>query len=79
MLAAAGSLVAGIWAVLDLWTLLLAVVTFLFLADYLKRRHPKNFPPGPPRLPFIGNLLQLDMEQPHMGVHQVGRYKIVWL
>ena len=77
MLAAAGSLVTSIWAVLHIRTLLLAVVTFLFLADYLKRRHPKNFPPGPQRLPFVGNLLHKGMEQPHLAVQQVGRCKMV--
>ncbi|XP_049992348.1 cytochrome P450 2J4-like isoform X9 [Alexandromys fortis] len=71
MLAAAGSLVAAIWAGLHLRTLLLAVVTFLFLADYFKSRRPKNHPPGPRRLPFIGHLLQLDMEKPHLGVQQL--------
>nr|XP_048309060.1 cytochrome P450 2J2-like isoform X4 [Myodes glareolus] len=71
MFTAAGSLVAAIWAALHLRTLLLAVVTFLFLADYFKSRRPKNYPPGPRRLPFIGNLLQLDMEKPHLAVQQL--------
>ncbi|XP_049992355.1 cytochrome P450 2J4-like [Alexandromys fortis] len=70
MLATVGSLVTSIWAVLHIRTLLLAVVTSLFLADYLKRRHPKKFPPGPRRLPFVGNLLQKDMEKPHVAVQQ---------
>ncbi|KAH0515085.1 Cytochrome P450 2J6 [Microtus ochrogaster] len=71
MLTTVGSLATSIWAVLHLRTLLLAVVTSLFLADYLKRRHPKNFPPGPRRLPFVGNLLQKDMEKPHVAVQQL--------
>ncbi|XP_038189418.1 cytochrome P450 2J3-like isoform X2 [Arvicola amphibius] len=71
MLAAAGSLVAAIWGALHLRTLLLAVVTFLFLADYFKSRRPKNYPPGPRRLPFIGNILQLDKEQPHLAIQQL--------
>ncbi|XP_049992351.1 cytochrome P450 2J6-like isoform X12 [Alexandromys fortis] len=71
MLAAVGSLVAAIWAGLHLWTLLLALVTFLFLRDYFKSRRTKNYPPGPPRLPFIGNLLQFSMEQQHLVVQQL--------
>ncbi|XP_041508691.1 cytochrome P450 2J3-like isoform X1 [Microtus oregoni] len=71
MLAAVVSLVAAIWAALHLRTLLLAAVTFLFLADYLKSRRPKNYPPGPRRLPFVGNMLQLDLEQPHLAVQQL--------
>ncbi|CAH6790545.1 Cyp2j13 [Phodopus roborovskii] len=70
MLAAASSLAAAIWAVLHLRTLLLAAVTFLFLADYLKSRRPKNYPPGPRRLPFVGNILQMDLEQPHLAVQR---------
>ncbi|XP_049992354.1 cytochrome P450 2J4 [Alexandromys fortis] len=68
MLAAAGSLVAAVWAALHLRTLLLAAVTFLFLADYLKNRHPKNYPPGPRGLPFVGSIFQLDFEKPHLSI-----------
>ncbi|KAM7324686.1 hypothetical protein ACRRTK_016991 [Alexandromys fortis] len=76
MLAAVGSLVAAIWAGLHLWTLLLALVTFLFLSDYFKSRRNKNYPPGPPRLPFIGNLLQFSMEQQHLVVQQRFSFQI---
>ncbi|CAO2588150.1 Cytochrome P450 2J4 [Lemmus lemmus] len=68
MLAAAGSLVTAIWAALHLKTLLLAAVTFLFLADYLKNRRPKNYPPGPKGLPFVGSIFQLDFEKPHLSI-----------
>ncbi|XP_052573872.1 cytochrome P450 2J4-like isoform X3 [Peromyscus californicus insignis] len=71
MLAAAGSLVAAIWAALHLRTLLLAAVIFLFLADYFRSRRPKNFPPGPRRLPVVGNIFQLDFKQPHLAVQQL--------
>ncbi|XP_035295683.1 cytochrome P450 2J3 isoform X1 [Cricetulus griseus] len=70
MLAATGSLVAAIWAALHLQTLLLAAVVFLFLADYFKNRRPKNYPPGPRRLPFFGCLFYLDPKQPHIALQK---------
>lgn len=79
MLAAAGSLVAAIWTALHPRALLLAVVTFLLLADFFKNRRPKNFPPGPWSLPFVGNIFQLDFQQPHLSIQPVGRNKGVWL
>lgn len=79
MLVTLGSLVGAIWAALHLRILLLAAVTFLFLADFLKNRRPKNYPPGPWRLPLVGCLFHLDPKQPHLSLQQVGRGNSVWL
>ncbi|XP_017294471.2 cytochrome P450 2J6 [Kryptolebias marmoratus] len=35
-----------------------------FIILQLKARRPKNFPPGPPTLPVLGNLLNLNLENP---------------
>lgn len=71
MLATEDALEAAIWALFHFKTLLLTVVTFMLLAGYLKTQRPKNYPPGPWRLPFVGNLFQLDLEQPHVVIQQV--------
>ncbi|XP_059111986.1 cytochrome P450 2J5-like isoform X5 [Peromyscus eremicus] len=73
MITSVGSLVAAFWSALNPWTLLLAIVTFLFLADFLKSRHPKNYPPGPQRLPFVGNFFQIDFKQLHLALQQFVR------
>ena len=72
MLEALSSLAAALWAALRPGTLLLGAVAFLFFADFLKRRRPKNFPPGPAGLPFVGNSFQLEPEKVHLTLQQVG-------
>uniref|UniRef100_H0XIH3 Cytochrome P450 family 2 subfamily J member 2 n=2 Tax=Otolemur garnettii TaxID=30611 RepID=H0XIH3_OTOGA len=70
MLLAMGFLQAALWAVLHPQTLLLGAVTFLFFADFLKSRRPKNYPPGPWRLPFVGNFFLLGFEQSHLTLQR---------
>ena len=72
MLEALSSLAAALWAALRPGTVLLGTVVFLFFADFLKRRRPKNFPPGPTGLPFVGNSLLMDLEKAHLQLQQVG-------
>ncbi|XP_008827408.1 cytochrome P450 2J3 isoform X1 [Nannospalax galili] len=68
MLGAAGTLVSAFWAALHPGTLLLAAVSFLFFVDFIKTRRPKNYPPGPWRLPFVGNLFQVNFERSHLAL-----------
>ncbi|XP_053198171.1 cytochrome P450 2F2-like [Scomber japonicus] len=43
--------------------ILLCLCVFIFVLC-LKCQRPENFPPGPPPLPFLGNLLDLSLDNP---------------
>ncbi|XP_026168035.1 cytochrome P450 2J6-like [Mastacembelus armatus] len=45
-------------------TIILLCLCFLILILRLTPQRPKNFPPGPPVLPILGNLLNLSLENP---------------
>lgn len=54
---------------------LLLLLFALVLRQLLRQRRPVGFPPGPPRLPFIGNICSLAMsaELPHVYMRKQSR------
>ncbi|XP_028305279.1 cytochrome P450 2F2-like isoform X2 [Gouania willdenowi] len=46
------------------FSILLFWICICFIIFQLKPKRPKNFPPGPPTFPILGNLLSLSLENP---------------
>ncbi|XP_028666621.1 cytochrome P450 2J4-like [Erpetoichthys calabaricus] len=57
-----------VWENLDMTSLLVFAFIFLLLSDYIKHRAPKNFPPSPLGLPFLGNVFSLDSKQTYVYI-----------
>ncbi|XP_036448017.1 cytochrome P450 2J6-like [Colossoma macropomum] len=65
------SLLVCVWKGLDFQALLIFVVVFLVLWDYVKNRRPKAFPPAPPGIPFFGNIFTINFKKTHINMTQL--------
>ncbi|XP_067415150.1 cytochrome P450 2D6 [Emydura macquarii macquarii] len=56
------------------WNVFISLAVFILLFDHMKRRKRwNNYPPGPVSFPFIGNLLQLNIYQPHFTIVKLSK------
>ncbi|XP_072505767.1 LOW QUALITY PROTEIN: cytochrome P450 2J2-like [Notamacropus eugenii] len=65
----------SLWERPPLATLLLFSAILLILAQYLHRRRRQhlNYPPGPPALPILGNLFQINFKNPQATIQKLAR------
>ncbi|XP_067391508.1 cytochrome P450 2J2-like isoform X2 [Emydura macquarii macquarii] len=66
-----GAVLTELWQNMPFQTLVVFLGLFLLIADCMKRRRPKNFPPGPLPLPFLGHILHVDVKQPHVSIKKL--------
>lgn len=55
----------------DVQSLLLFTAVFILTTDYIKNRQPASFPPGPWRLPILGNMFTVDHGHTHESMTEV--------
>uniref|UniRef100_A0A3B3V4A9 Cytochrome P450, family 2, subfamily N, polypeptide 13 n=1 Tax=Poecilia latipinna TaxID=48699 RepID=A0A3B3V4A9_9TELE len=72
------------------WMLVL-IFTILIIVNLFNKKDPPHFPPGPPALPFFGNIFSIESKQPHIYLTKLadvygnvfcirlGRHKTVFL
>ncbi|XP_063057758.1 cytochrome P450 2J2-like [Engraulis encrasicolus] len=57
----------------DIKSFLLFLAVFLLAFDYIKSKPPRNFPPGPWSLPFIGDLHHVNANSVHLQMLQFSK------
>lgn len=53
--------------------LLLGIFLILLALYFWRNKDPPNFPPGPPALPLLGNIFNIEAKQPHIYLTKVRR------
>uniref|UniRef100_A0A8D0DXH9 Cytochrome P450 n=1 Tax=Salvator merianae TaxID=96440 RepID=A0A8D0DXH9_SALMN len=72
-------LFSALWEAVSLQEILLLLVTFLLVADYVKQRRARDFPPGPWMLPFLGNIFCFVNKKPHLSLQKLSeKYGIIY-
>ncbi|KAF1418503.1 Cytochrome P450 2J2, partial [Spheniscus magellanicus] len=60
-----------LWESVSFQMLLVFLIVFLLIADYMKHRKPKHFPPSPFSFPFVGHIHLLNFSNPQIMVQKL--------
>ncbi|NXT90504.1 CP2J2 protein, partial [Anhinga rufa] len=60
-----------LWESISFQMLLVFLIVFLLVADYMKHRKPKHFPPSPFSFPFVGHIHLLNFSNPQIMVQKL--------